>query len=105
MAKREWLYCGEDWDDVVNIIKLTKNPKERLQEFNNILKREDMTIDDIFEDWPIEEKENIENSAETLLYEEEFDINDSIIYWFFNIYTGEALHIKYSLNCSGIIKD
>lgn len=107
MAKEKWLYCGHDWDDIVNIIKLTRNPKERLQKFNNIIKREKLTINDILETWCILEKRDIEDCADEWFYNDDIGEveNKECIYWFFNIFTGEALHIKYSIKCSGIIKD
>jgi len=102
MAKQEWLYCGHDWKDIANIIKRTRNPKKRLQKFNNILHKEDMTINDILEIWGIFDKRDIESCTEEWFFD---DSETNNIYWFFNIHTGEALHIKYSIKCSGIIKD
>lgn len=104
MAKQKWLYCGYDWQDIVNIIKLTKNPNERLQEFNDLLRRENVTINDILEVWCVLEKNDIKPSTEKWFLDDS-EVDNIVIYWFFNIYTGEALHIKYSINCTGIIKD
>ena len=56
------------------------------------------------------EKSDIKNCVNEWLYDN--DLEDvvtlgGITYWFFNIYTGEALHIKCSVSifCSDIIVD
>lgn len=109
MAKNEWLYCGGDWDDLINIIKLEKNCDERLREFHDILKRDGVTVKDVIDSWSVLEKLDIQDCVNEWLYDdlEEAATLDSLIYWFFNIYTGEALHIKCSVNisCSDIIVD
>ena len=109
MAKREWLCCNDEWLDLINIIKLTSNPAERLQEFQQILKHDHITIKDVINEWAVITKEEISDEAKNqFLIDDMIDyINDEIIYWFFNIYTGEAVHIKYSVKiiCSGIIVD
>ena len=104
MAKQEWLYCGYDWKDITNIIKQTKNPKKRLQKFNNVLRKENMTINDILEIWGVFDKKDIKPCTEEW-FSNDSEMNSNITYWFFNIHTGEALHIKYSIKCSGILKD
>lgn len=105
MAKHEWLYCGNDWNDITNIIKLEKNPKNRLQEFNDILQREKLTINDIFEVWCVLQKDEIQECVADWFYDEDIINTNEKIYWFFNIYTGEALHIKYVISYSGIVTD
>ena len=104
MAKQEWLYCGYDWKDVSDIIKLTKNPNKRLQEFNDILRKDEMTVNDILKRWHVLDKKEIESYTEEWFFSES-EMNSSITYWFFNIYTGEALHIIYFMHRTGIIKD
>ena len=110
MAKNDWLYCGNDWYDIVNIVKLEKNCDERLREFHDILKREGLTIKDVIDEWYVLEKSEIEECVNEWLYYS--DLEDAatlgdLTYWFFNIYTGEALHIKcsVSISCSNIIVD
>lgn len=111
MAKREWLCCDDtNWFDLINIIKLENNCNERLREFHDILKREEATIKDIIETWCVVDKSSIKDYVNDWLYSD--DLEDaaalgSLTYWFFNIYTGEALHIKCSVNisCSDIITD
>lgn len=110
MAKDEWLYCGGDWDDLVNIIKLEKNCDERLREFHDILKREGMTVKNVIDAWFVLEKSEIQGCVNEWLYDNDLEnaaVLGSLTYWFFNIYTGEALHIKCSINisCSDIITD
>lgn len=111
MTKYKWLPCDEDWSDVINIIKLEKNCNERLREFHNLLERDGLTLDSVIDNWCVIEKSYIEEFAETSLEEEYVetlaDNETSFTYWFFNIYTGEALHVKYSVkvSCSGIIED
>ena len=110
MAKNDWLYCDNDWYDIVNIVKLEKNCDERLREFHDILKREGLTIKDVIDEWYVLEKSEIEECVNEWLYYN--DLEDAatlgdLTYWFFNIYTGEALHIKcsVSISCSNIIVD
>lgn len=108
MAKREWLYCNSDWDDLINIAKLEKNHRKRLQEFQQILDREDLTIKDVLDSWTVLCKEDIKKCAEDWFYEDSDGIwSNTFIYWFFNIYTGEIQHIKYTVTVtnSGIITD
>ena len=59
MAKNEWLYCGNDWSDIINIIKLEKNRDERLREFHAILKREGLAIKNVIDE-NIEDLEDLE---------------------------------------------
>ena len=110
MAKEEWLYCNDDWFDLVNIIKMEKNSNKRLHEFNEMLKRDEMTINDVIGEWYVVEKSDIEDCVNEWLYN--YDLEDAVTlggltYWFFNIHTGEAVHIKCSVNifCSNIIVD
>lgn len=110
MAKNEWLYCGNDWYDIINIIKLEKNCDERLREFHDILEREELTIDDVIDEWYVVEKSDIKDCVNEWVYGD--DLEDlatlgNLTYWFFNIYTGEALHIKcsVSISCSDTIAD
>lgn len=103
MAKHEWLYCSDDWSDLVNIIKLEKNCNERLREFHDMIKRDGITTKDIIDEWYVIEKSDIKNCANELFYD--YDLEEAInlgklIYWFFNIYTGEALHINYCVTVS-----
>lgn len=109
MARDKWLYCSDDdWFDLINIIKLEKNPEERLREFYRILGREDLTIAEVISEWTVIEKSNIMRYVNDWFYDD--DIQEGvdlgyITYWFFNICTGEAVHIKYLVNisCSGIV--
>lgn len=109
MAKSEWMYCGSEWDDLVDIIKLEKNPAERLREFHDIIKREGLTLEDVYFTWLMLNKEEMEGCAEEWFYDDDLKsaaalgYND-VIYWFFNIFTGEAMRIRYSvqITCSGI---
>ena len=111
MAKCEWLYCNSDWNDLINVIKLEKNRDNRLSEFHDMLKRDDITIKDVINEWyVITGKSNIMGYTNEWFYN--YDIQEGIdlghvVYWFFNIYTGEAVHIKYSVSvsCSDIITD
>lgn len=108
MASDKWLYCSDDWFDLINIIKLEKNPEERLREFYRILGREDLTIAEVISEWTVIEKSNIMRYVNEWFYnddtEEGVDLG-YVTYWFFNICTGEAVHIKYLVNisCSGIV--
>lgn len=109
MVNDKWLYCSEDyWFDVVNIIKLEKNPEKRLREFYRILGREDLTIAEVISEWAVIEKSDIMKYVNEWFYND--DIQEGVdlgyvTYWFFNICTGEAVHIKYLVNisCSGIV--
>ena len=112
MAKCEWLYCNSDWNDLINIIKLEKNPSKRLEEFNFLLNidGDNLTINDVVDNWTVLTENDIENAANEWFYN--YDIQEGIdlghvTYWFFNIYTGKAVHIKYSVSvsCSDIITD
>lgn len=103
--KCAWLSCGGDWSDIVSVIKSTKNPKERLQKFHDILDKENVSFDDISEVWCVLDERDIEACTDDWLYDDGMEENKEQIYWFFNIYTGEALHIKYVMYCSGIIND
>ena len=109
MAKREWLCCNDEWFDLIDIIKTVSNPTKRVQEFQRILKHDHITIEDVVSGWRVIAKEEISDEAkDQFLIDDMTDyINDEIIYWFFNIYTGEAVHIKYSVKiiCSGVIVD
>ena len=103
MAKNEWLYCTSDWSDIVNIIKLEKNCDERLREFHDILEREDLTIENVVDEWYVVEKSDIKDCVNEWVYGD--DLEDlatlgNLTYWFFNIYTGEALRIKCSVSIS-----
>lgn len=103
MAKDEWLYCGGDWDGLVNIIKVEKNCDERLHKFHDILKEDGMTVEDVIDSWFVLEKSDIQECVKDWLYNDDFEdvaTLGSLIYWFFNIYTGEALHVKCSVNIS-----
>lgn len=109
MANDKWLYCNDDWFDLINVIKLVKNCDDRLSEFHDMLKRDDMTIKDVIDEWyVIAGKSNIMSYVNEWFYN--YDLQEGIdlghvIYWFFNIYTGEAVHVKYSVSvsCSDII--
>ena len=108
MAKREWLYCDSDWNDLINIVKLEKNHHKRLQEFQQILDKEDLTIKNVLDSWMVLYKEDIKECVEEWFFYDSNDIqSNTFIYWFFNIYTGETQHIKYTVNItvSGIITD
>lgn len=108
MAKREWLYCNSDWKDLINIIKLEKSHHERLQEFQQILDREDTTIKDVLDSWTVVCEEDIKDCVEEWFFYDSNGIeSNTFIYWFFNIYTGETQHIKYTVTVtnSGIITD
>lgn len=103
MAKCEWLYCNDnDWSDIINIIKLVHNREERLREFHDMLKRDEMTIDDVIDEWWVTEKSNIEECVRELVEDdlETMFVLGKCTYWFFNIYTGEAMHIKCFANIS-----
>lgn len=102
-VKCEWLYCDTEWNDIINVIKLTNNQNERLKEFRNILKREKVPFEDIEDEWCVFDERDIEDCVEEWFFDDGLKEN---IYWFFNIYTGKALHIKYTTHyCSEIIKD
>ena len=111
MAKSEWLYCDDDnWFDIIDIIKLEKNCNERLREFHDILKRGELTIEDVINEWCVLEKSEIKDCVNDWVYNNDLEnvaTLGSLTYWFFNIYTGEALHIKcsVSISCSNIIVD
>lgn len=110
MAKDEWLYCGGDWTDLVNIVKAEKNCDERLREFHDILKEDEMTVEDVVNSWFVLEKSDIEECVKDWFYVDDLEeaaVLGGLTYWFFNIYTGEALNVKCSINisCSGIITD
>ena len=110
MAKNEWLYCGSDWSDLINIIKLEKNCDERLREFHDILKREGLTTENVIDEWYVIEKSDIKSCVNEWLYDNDLEdaaVLGGLTYWFFNIYTGEALYIKCSvtISCSDIIAD
>lgn len=118
MAKREWLYCGDDWTDIVNIIKLEKNLTKRVREFHDIIEREgltvgDATVGDAYPTWRLFKREEIEGCTEEWFYDNDYYAlmddttlgNNKVTYWFFNIRTGEAMRIGYSMQitCSGIV--
>lgn len=116
MAKREWLYCGNDWYDIIDIIKLEKNHDERLREFHDILKRDYLTIKDVIDSWCVIEKADIKNCVDEWFFNDDVEFDDLSIlnnnssqkctYWFFNINTGESKHVNITLNVSvGIIED
>lgn len=111
MTKYEWLYCNSDWNDLINIIKLKKNPSKRLEEFKFLLTidGDNLTINDVLDTWTVLTENDIENAANEWFHEDVFNYRETndIIYWFFNIYTGEARHIKYTVkvDCSGVIVD
>lgn len=111
MAKREWLFCNDEWFDLINIIKTISNPAERLQKFQRILEHDHMDIIDVTSVWAwrVITKEEISDEAKNQFFIDDATdyLDDETIYWFFNIYTGEAMHIKYSVKviCSGIIVD
>jgi hypothetical protein len=103
MAKKEWLYCNDDWFDLINIIKMEKNSNKRLCEFNEMLKRDEMTVENVIDEWSVIEKSDIENCVNEWFYD--YNLANAVTlggltYWFFNIYTGETLHIKCSVNIS-----
>lgn len=110
MAKGEWMYCGSEWADLINVIKLEKNPAERVREFHDMIKRDELTVEDVHSAWGMLDREEIENCAEGWFYD--YDLEDAaalgrngITYWFFNTSTGEAMRIHYSvlITCSGIV--
>lgn len=109
--KREWLYCNSEWQDVINVVKLEKNHTKRLKEFNFLLNvdGDNLTTNDVVNNWTVLAEDDIKDAADEWFHEDMFNHyeTDDIIYWFFNIYTGEARHIKYTIkiNCSGIIAD
>lgn len=110
MVKNEWLCCNGDWSDIINIIKLEKNCDERLREFRDILKREELTTKNIIDQWCVIEKSDIKICVNEWFYDNDLEdvaVPEGLTYWFFNINTGEALHIKYSvtISCSGIVVD
>ena len=110
MAKREWLYCGNDWCDIINIIKLEKNCNERLREFHDILKRDELTIEDVVDEWCVVEKADIKDCVDEWFFNDDIEFNNLSIlnnnssqkytYWFFNINTGESKRINITLNIS-----
>lgn len=104
MANREWLYCDDiNWSDMINIIKLEKNPTERLREFHDLIKRDEMSVEDVIDEWGTIDKSEIKDYLHNCLYGgdlEDAAVLGSLIYWFFNIYTGEAFHIKCSVKVS-----
>ena len=109
-SKYEWLYCNYDWMDLINIIKLEKNPSKRLEQFKFFLNADGLTMKDVVNTWTVLVEGDLENAASEWFHEDVFfnyhETND-VIYWFFNIHTGEARHIKYTvkIDCSGIIVD
>lgn len=108
MAKENWLYCNADWSDLINIIKITDNSAKRLQEFNNILKRDNLNIDDVVDTWVVFAEEDIlPATKEWIVEDENICLEEPTIYWFFNIYTGKAIHVKcqIEIHCSGLIID
>lgn len=110
MAKNKWLYCNGEWSDIIGIIKLEKDCNERLREFHDMLKREELTTKDVIDEWFVVKKSDIKEYVNEWLYDndlEEAAALGGLTYWFFNIYTGEALHIKcsVSISCSDIIVD
>lgn len=108
MAKREWLYCDSDWKDLINIVKLEKSHRERLQEFQQILNKEDATIKDVLNSCTVLCEEDIKECVEEWFFDDSDGTqSNTFVYWFFNIYTGETQHIKYTVTVtsSGIITD
>lgn len=109
MAEKNWLYCGIDWSDLINVIKATDNPAERLQEFNDILERDGLSIDDVVDTWVVFAEEDILPATEEWIVEDNENMcsEEPFIYWFFNLYTGEAVHVKYQIeiHCSGLVVD
>ena len=104
--REEWIYISDYWEDVLSIIKQTKNCDKRLHMFQNMMKEEDLTIADIEEWYCLVDKSSINSFTRELLNE---DINtyEDCTYYFFNVFTGEAVHITYKvrITCSGIVND
>jgi hypothetical protein len=108
MAKKEWLYCNYDWNDMIDVIKAEKNCDKRLHKFHNILAEEDITVQYVVDSWDVIDKSDIKDRVDEWFYN--YDLEDAangknFVYWFFNIYTGEALHIECSINVSDMIVD
>lgn len=97
-----WLDCSDN--DVFKKLAQIKNFHERLQKFHEFLSQEEMTIDEMLEDemFYIIDKMSLKKTTEFYLFERgdiKMAENEDIIYWFFNVFTGEVISMTYSLKC------
>jgi len=95
-----WLFCNSDWDELIDVIKSEKNAKKRLQIFHKIIKKENLDKEDIIDIWLVaNNKKDIKEYTDDMV-RDDFIENEKthFNYWFFNIYTGEALHVNYIIN-------
>ena len=96
----EWICCNKNYEDLIPIIKQTKNCDKRLHTFQNMIKEEKL----IFSVWDLINKLSISDYAEKQFYcyEDDIDRNADFTYYFFNVFTGEAAHFTYKvrITCS-----
>lgn len=109
--RREWLWCGGDWKEVIDIIKENKSFTARQKAFSEMLAAQDMSLIDIVNIW----RGSVLSENEILYYVDEWtfeegfpfdDVNlmtndvyhNSLDYWFYNIYTGQSKHVKVFVN-------
>ena len=110
--RAEWIHIDDDyWEDVLSsIIRQTKDCNKRLHMFQNMMKEEGLTTTDIDDVWGLMDTHTISVYADEQFYDyndDEIDNNEDYTYYFFNIFTGEAVHITYKvrITCSGIVND
>lgn len=109
--RREWLWCGGDWEELIDIIKENKSFSARQKAFKEMLTAENISLIDIIENW----RGSVLSENEILYYVDEWtfeegfpfdDVNlmtndvyhNSLGYWFYNIYTGQSKHVKVFVN-------
>ena len=94
-----WLFCNNDWNELIDIIKSEKSAKKRLQIFHKIIEKEDLTEEDIADIWLVGCKKDIKEYTNDWIKNDFVETGKTHFnYWFFNIYTGEALHVNYVIN-------
>ena len=109
--RREWLWCGGDWKEVIDIIKENKLFSARQKAFKEMLTAEDINLIDIIGNWRgcVLSENEILYYVDEWTFEEGFPFDDvnlitshvynnSLDYWFYNIYTGQSKHVTVSLN-------
>lgn len=94
-----WLFCNKDWDELIDIIKSEKNAEKRLQIFHKIIEKDDISKEDIEDIWSVICKKDIKEYTNDWIKDDFVETEKTHFnYWFFNIYTGEALHVNYVIN-------
>lgn len=103
--REEWLHCDLEWtEDLVPFIEQEKDCNKRLREFQNILDAINISFAEVDTYFTCIDRTSISSYVYDLFQDNnlnDLDINKDFTYYFFNICTGEALHITYKVTCSG----